>query len=317
MNLIDRETSSDNNNVGNNNNNSNNNISGAQEERIRQYRRSFFQLAGHKECFLLGPRPNTILKRATGNEEECLVQLQQDLDLARFVPRIYGTIERDGIRYLEIQDLLSGFSNASVMDVKMGYRTYHEEELFKAIRDAQLRPDMYEKMIEVDENEPTDEERQLRAITKPRYMVWRETVSSTAGLAFRIEGMRLKDGTIDKDFKTIKEEEHILRALIRYTKNRQIRCKYLERLYDLRQALLISQFFYRHEFIGSSLLFIHDDENANIWLIDFAKTHPLPDDVTVNHRSKWELGNHEDGYLAGIDNLIRLFSLMTTRARAN
>ena len=279
---------------------------------LRQQGRSFFQLTGHEGCFQIGLRPNTILKKSTGNEEGCFMKLQHDLALVGFVPQVYGIVEQNGERFLELQDLLTNFRNASVMDVKMGYRTYREEELYKALRDPRLRHDMYEKMIEVDENEPTEEERRLEAVTKPRYMVWRETVSSTASLGFRLEAMRLKDGTIDKDFKTLKEEEQICHALIRYTKSRHTRLRYLERLYDLRQALLQSQFFHASELIGSSLLFVHDDEHAGIWLIDFAKTYPLPNSVKLDHLSKWELGNHEDGYLAGIENLIRVFTTIAT-----
>lgn len=285
------------------------------DERLKQHRRSFFQLAGHKECFKIGVKANTILKKSTGNERECLIKLRHDRNLSRFVPHVYGTVEQNGECYLEMQDLLTGFKNASVMDVKMGYRTYREEELYKALSESQLRSDMYDKMVEVDVNEPTDEEKRARAVTKPRYMIWRETVSSTASLGFRIEGMRLKDGTIDKDFKTIKEEEQISKAFIRYTKNHQTRMRYLELLYDLRQSLLQSQFFHKHELIGSSLLFIHDEDKAGIWLIDFAKTHALPEGAKVNHISKWELGNHEDGYLAGIDNLIRIYASITTNSK--
>lgn len=274
---------------------------------------TFFQLTGHKECFKLGTRPNTIMKKSTGNEEKCFNQLISD-ELSSFVPRLLRKVIQDGNQYLEMQDLLAGFRNAAVMDVKMGCRTYREEELDSALREAKLRHDMYEKMIEIDQNEPTADEKKLKAITKPRYMIWRESVSSTASLGFRIEGMRLKDGSVDKEFKTIKDEEQVAKAFMRYAASMKIRMKYLKRLHDLKQALMKSRFFLTHELIGSSLLFVHSDEDANIWLIDFAKTHSLPTGVNVTHSATWNLGNHEDGYLIGIDNLIRIFESIISRA---
>lgn len=42
-------------------------------------------------------------------------------------------------------------------------------------------------------------------------------------------------------------------------------------------------------------------------MIDFAKTVPVPDNVNIDHASAWKVGNHEDGYLIGIDNLISIF----------
>jgi len=89
--------------------------------------------------------------------------------------------------YLQLQDLLSDYVQPCVMDCKVGVRTYLEEELSKAKEKPKLRKDMYDKMIQIDSHAPTAEEHAAKAVTKPRYMVWRETISSTATLGFRIE----------------------------------------------------------------------------------------------------------------------------------
>ena len=48
--------------------------------------------------------------------------------------------------------------------------------------------------------------------------------------------------------------------------------------------------------VGSSLLFVHDEEVANIWMIDFAKT------TRMEPTSMKTSG--ENGYLTGLNNLI-------------
>ena len=108
----------------------------------------------------------------------------------------------------------------------------------------------------------------------------------------------------------------------------------MERLQCIKKALSSSNFFSSHEvrfflifklighpnfcsnffqLIGSSLLFVHDSSKACVWLIDFGKTVPLPDGTRIDHKTPWVVGNHEDGYLIGVDNLISIFTQLVTK----
>ncbi|XP_018025251.1 inositol-trisphosphate 3-kinase A isoform X3 [Hyalella azteca] len=280
---------------------------------IQTYKRHKYpwvQLAGHQGNFKAGDKQGTILKKLCLAEQRALERLMKD-KLEPYVPRYLGLVDKgDQEQYLELQDLLSNFTAPCVMDIKMGVRTYLEEELAKARVKPKLRKDMFEKMVQIDPNAPSDAEQRAQAVTKPRYMVWRETISSTATLGFRIEGVKKSDGTSSKDFKTTRTQEQVLESLASFVQGYDhAPARYLKRLKEIRATLESSEFFKSHELIGSSLLFVHNEDDAVVWLIDFAKSIPLPDDVVVTHKVPWVEGSHEDGYLIGLDNLI---ALMTT-----
>jgi 1D-myo-inositol-triphosphate 3-kinase len=278
----------------------------------KKQRYPWVQLAGHQGNFKAGPDQGTILKKLCVKEEKCFKVLMKDV-LRPYVPEYKGLVASDDgeCSYIQLQDLLGDFVSPCVMDCKIGVRTYLEEELAKAKEKPKLRKDMYDKMCQIDSNAPTEEEHRMKGVTKPRYMVWRETISSTATLGFRIEGIRKGDGTSSKDFKTTKSKEQISRAFQDFTEGFPHAVpKYIQRLKAIKATLETSQFFSNHEVIGSSLLFVHDRFNANVWLIDFAKTIKLPEEVKITHSSKWKVGNHEDGYLIGVNNLISIFMTM-------
>nr|XP_046245174.1 inositol-trisphosphate 3-kinase Cb [Scatophagus argus] len=268
------------------------------------------QLAGHAGNFQAGEY-GRLLKRYCECEQQCLQKLMKDT-LRPYVPGYYGVVQRDEQDYNLMDDLLADFDSPSIMDCKMGSRTYLEEELIKARERPRLRKDMYEKMVAVDPGAPTEEERAQQGVLKPRYMQWRETLSSTATLGFRIEGIKKADGTCNTNFKKTKHSEQVMQALEDFVGgNTQILKLYLQRLEELRSVLEQSDFFRTHEVVGSSLLFVHDASGkARVWMIDFGKTVPVPAPRTLDHRTPWVEGNREDGYLWGLDNLIDIFSSM-------
>ncbi|KAM4633744.1 inositol-trisphosphate 3-kinase B-like [Polymixia lowei] len=271
----------------------------------------WIQLAGHAGSFKAGAN-GRILKKHCECEQRCLSLLMRDV-LRPYVPGYHGDVEKDGQKYNQMEDLLADFDSPCVMDCKMGVRTYLEEELTKARKKPSLRADMYQKMIEVDAEAPTPEERQQQAVTKPRYMQWRETISSTSTLGFRIEGIKKEDGTVNRDFKKTRTTEQVTEAFTDFVKgNNDILNCYLTRLKEIKDNLEVSPFFKSHEVIGSSLLFVHDNTGrAKVWMIDFGKTTPLPEGDVLHHNTPWIEGNREDGYLVGLASLLDIITTMS------
>ncbi|KAM7403112.1 hypothetical protein PAMA_003840 [Pampus argenteus] len=207
---------------------------------------NWVQLAGHKGNFKAADE-GTILKKFSENEMQCFEKLRSDA-LLPFIPGYHGVVEKDGESFLHMTDLLANFDLPNVMDCKMGMRTYLEEELVRARERPKPREDLYKKMMEVDSEGPTPQEHSQRGVTKPRYMQWRETMSSTNTLGFRIEGIKKCDGTCRTDFKKTRSKQDVIMVFKDFVGgNVSIIKSYLSRLTEIRQALKMSEFFKQHE----------------------------------------------------------------------
>ena len=88
-----------------------------------------------------------------------------------------------------MQDLLYSFTNPCIMDIKIGVRTFILDDSNE--KETKPRNDLYLKLVEVAPDEPTKEEHRIQAITKRRYMSWRESSTCSATLGFRIEAIKV------------------------------------------------------------------------------------------------------------------------------
>ncbi|XP_063821842.1 inositol-trisphosphate 3-kinase homolog isoform X2 [Ostrinia nubilalis] len=268
----------------------------------------WFQLSGHPGS-LAPAGPGTVWKRrAAGDhpahspERDTYEALAACPHMRSAIPKYYRELEYGGERFIELQDLLHGFRDPHVMDIKMGTRTFLEDE----VSNARARTDLYEKMVRLDPNAPTEAEHAARAVTKLRYMQFREQRSSSAEQGFRIEAVKLPGEPPLTDLQNVREPQQLAATVARFLgKDERARRAITTRLREIRDLFERSDFFKTHEIVGSSIFIIYDDERVGAWLIDFAKTRRVPEGTQVNHRSTWQQGNHEEGFLYGLDRLIQ------------
>ncbi|XP_049867668.1 inositol-trisphosphate 3-kinase homolog isoform X2 [Pectinophora gossypiella] len=267
----------------------------------------WFQLAGHPGS-LAPAGPGTVWKRrAPGDtslhnpERDAYEALAACPHMRSVIPRYYRELEYGGEQFIELQDLLHGFRDPHVMDIKMGTRTFLEDE----VSNARARTDLYDKMVRLDPNAPTESEHAARAVTKLRYMQFREQQSSSAEQGFRIEAVKLPGQPPLTDLQKVREPHQLAATVARFLGNdERARRQIIARLREIRDLFERSDFFKTHEIVGSSIFIIYDDERVGAWLIDFAKTRRVPEGAKVNHRATWKQGNHEEGFLYGLDRLI-------------
>mmetsp|Transcript_50153 Transcript_50153/g.117164 ORF Transcript_50153/g.117164 Transcript_50153/m.117164 type:complete len:481 (-) Transcript_50153:146-1588(-) len=296
--------------------------------------------------------PTYVIKVYDQLEASCYEQMQ-DLDdpLCQFIPRFCGVVEAEELvhleaefakegtkaeRYMRLSNLMKGFKRGPhVMDCKLGIRSFGEAE----VANDKMREDLYQKLVALDPQAPSEEEREKRACTKFRWMSFNDEASTLKNYGYRIDGIahsgpegktpkkelqRIKDldmatECIVKDFlprsvgpPSVSEAHEEDDAGYQTEEVRLVRLQYevadtlLELLRRMKQTMLMSKFVKGHSFVGASLLFIVDTQgpNVGVWLIDFAKTTAVPDGTEVTHSREWRKGNHEDGLFTGMDSII-------------
>eukprot|EP00729_Bicosta_minor_P001475 gene1475-19387_t len=280
------------------------------------------QLAGHADNFAVPDDTRYILKLKSKIESEALSAAMSCAIAKLFAVPFYGTATTADSEkeWMKIGNLLHAFKNPSLMDIKMGQRTYlHDKK-----NTTKKRMDLLQKMIKVDPSAPTEEEKK-EGVTKQRYMRFREEQSSSIELGFRIEAMHVTahedenaldnaHGSTFSKYFVPKNKVGVTGEIRRFLmKNPVVRQKFIERLEDMKRLLPQSDFFNNHEVIGSSLLFVYDEnDNATVTMLDFGKTVRSPQPLKHNVPYVYPTLSHEEGYLVGVDNILKIIKAIDT-----
>eukprot|EP01064_Diplonema_japonicum_P013719 TRINITY_DN21277_c0_g1_i1.p1 TRINITY_DN21277_c0_g1~~TRINITY_DN21277_c0_g1_i1.p1 ORF type:complete len:290 (+),score=47.79 TRINITY_DN21277_c0_g1_i1:86-955(+) len=268
---------------------------------------------GHTGAFKVDSK-GVVLKKAVDTEVAAYIKVQKD-PLRPFCPEYLGEGEinvEGGEKYLMLGNVTDGFESPVVMDCKVGTRTFLESECCS----NKPRKDLFTKMMKLGDHLPSPDEKDRGEVTKLRYMTAREALSSTSVLGFRVDGVVGCEATVGVPLQFLRQEEDVrkvfettLNEVSQYSlevRNRLV-MQVLSRLRSFSEALGNSPFFASHEMIGASILFVLDSTSANLWLIDLAKCIPLPPGIVTSHDIPWKEGNHEDGFVTGIENLILIW----------
>lgn len=163
--------------------------------------RQWVQCSGHEGVFSPSDKGGTILKKVSSKDESfevgSYIEMSNDEHARSLIPKFYSKVIIDDEEFIEMEDLLCKFQAFSkdlqvciepcVMDIKMGTRTFLEKE----VSSPTVRSDLYDKMVKIDPNAATKEEHEVKSVTKLRYMTFRESLSSSSQLGFRIEGVKV------------------------------------------------------------------------------------------------------------------------------
>ncbi|CAG5102081.1 Oidioi.mRNA.OKI2018_I69.chr1.g135.t2.cds [Oikopleura dioica] len=258
---------------------------------------SFAGAAGHSGGILKAKNGHLlkIFHEENSNEPEFLSNLPSDDPLRPYTAEFYGIREISGSKYLELENLTEDCQSPSVMDIKLGKKTFIHDPKNNA-----ERADLFSKMQKLDPTSLTPEELSSGTVTKSRYLQFRDDLSTTSMYGFRIEGISFSkdvESTFQKPEKIELQRMSKDSALENFGKfvdgNKLEKSEVLEKLKNLRQAVTDSSYLKNHQLIGCSLLFIADSQTLRLKLIDFAKSKKFESEE-----------EKDDSWRTGLDNLI-------------
>ncbi|KAI1690943.1 inositol polyphosphate kinase domain-containing protein [Ditylenchus destructor] len=297
---------------------------------VREKEDEFESVGGHNEIIRLpnglpGIPDGSLGKAMSEIEAKAIKAIQKDRELDGLTPAFYGEVNLDDpsqpgkkITYMAMQDLLKDFNKEEVhiLDIKFAWRTFLESI---GTGDYKTRQEVL-KNVGLPSNADLSKIFQVAGMAEKakddKFSKWdrhnlRDHLTSSRTLGFRICGTKAPGhpAMTKKDYVLLKNEEEVYRKLDTFLHHcigqESVKDKLIERLEYMLPKIQRSSFFKTHEVIGSSILILFDNTNVGAWLIDFGKTVEL-EGVKIDHEKPWVPGNHEDGYIAGFKNLIKL-----------
>jgi len=273
-------------------------------------------ISGHVANFRRNVERGTLSKLTPASEGARYRELLNAQDgVGRFLPNLADVKQSTGRRViLEMEDLTHNVQGACLMDIKMGTRTFTEED----VASNSVRPDLLDKMRKLDPSAVTPEDIAAGGITKHRYLQFREGSTTSEKLGFRIDAVQLSADAPQAGMVPDAEElrssintvEQVRDTIMKYVQQRpHLLTSFLEQMREMRGVLEGCKVFAAHEFVRTSILLVYSNatNSTTCHIIDLTRVSEIMGGALIDHRAKWQPGNHEDGYLFGLDNLIKTF----------
>lgn len=235
---------------------------------------AFEQAGGHDGAFIASEK-GTIIKKACERERQFYHGLVNHLGLQVLCPKFLGEHTFGEAQGIEISNLTIGYTKPSVVDIKMGTRTWG--------RDA-------------------SEAKRKLASTK-------DNKSTSATFGFRLCALRIYDVSQEcftKNLKRIGDENSSDRLFFLF-RDFQVDVQTLSQVIE-KIRIIRSWFENNHElrFIASSLLLVYEGESKTsaikpptLTMIDFAHVEPIIPEEDGEDR--------DEGYLLGLNSLEKIF----------